>query len=110
MYNDTIRAIKDEYNFMLNEQRVNLLADSINARFDYLQKALKEKREEAIMKQQNPSKGKGNSLPNDRDIRKIVGDYNSAMALAQQNCPKDSSGNIDTNCASKYMTQLTPNQ
>jgi hypothetical protein len=113
MYNDTIRAIKDEYNFMLNEQRVNLLADSINARFDYLQKALEEKREEAIMKQQKPSKGKsmtGGFQFNDEYLNNLKNQFNSAMALAQQNCPKDSSGNIDTNCASKYMTQLTPNQ
>jgi hypothetical protein len=36
--------------------------------------------------------------------------HKEAMALAQQNCPKDSSGNIDTNCLKQYLSQLTPNQ
>jgi hypothetical protein len=84
IYNDTIRAIKDEYNYKLGEQKINILADSINAKFDYLQQALQERKEEAIIKQQNnPNNGKGGS---------------SFKAFVDNDCPKDNNGLPNLEC------------
>jgi hypothetical protein len=113
IFKDMVSAIKDRYNFQLGLEKLDITTQIANARNSLWEESIKKKEEIAMIKQQEKNsdkkQGGGKFKLSDDTLNNLVEKYKSAEALIQQNC-KNSSGNIDTNCANKYLSQLTPNQ